>query len=266
MEKWFLTSPGEASPLDLTNDLVRAIETQEGMRISPAFTGDNSARQGHGLAWAQKPFGPSEIHLAMWLHTYGDEGLDRRAWEQLHDQLSRYSSWPYGQLTLTRYYVAGQNAGRWCFCERSQPITPVMLGDYGARIALDLLIPSGFWFDNELSDDSFAATNGPHQLTSWAGGTAPSTGVRLILDGTPAGITVSTAAGWIRVARAIPSGSPVTFDADTGAITAGWSDAIAYSGPTYFEVPPGSSAPIVTVSGGGSGTVRVVGQRAYLNA
>lgn len=265
MEKWLLHSPGETTPLELTSDVGWAVQVKDGLLKAPALVGEDGQRQGHGMQWRQKTFGPSSAVLSMVVWDTDGPVIDPRAWEALHEKIVRHSSWPYGLSRLQRFPDAASSGGRWAYVERSQPIAPATMGDYAASYDVEFNLPDGCWYDNQTSTWTGAATNGTKALTAFAGATFPSTNLTVSIAGpTPAGLTLSTVAGWLRLTTAVASGTTVSLNCQTGTITPGWSKSVRFSGGTFLEIPPQSAAPTLTVSGGGSGgTITITGPRSY---
>lgn len=260
---------------ELTQGVVRDIETRSGMHQTPAPVGTNPLVPNRsGEVWVRKVHGAGTLTLSMWL---GDGTID--VLEFWADVL-RACTHVHRQLVIRRQ-MPSSGEMRECNAELSSSIQPTHLGEGGMRAQLEFKIPSGQWQSvaaySHLTPAG-AALPKTLVLNEFEHSTAPNLALVChipgpIINPRVTDITDGVAGDSFIYSGTVPGGAVLTVSCRDWEVTAtGMTPnpgAITPTGPRFLTIPaarPGVTPRVQLTGTGGGGTTQleVLGHRTYL--
>lgn len=264
-ERWLIDS------WEVTQGLVRDVESRSGLYASAAMVGDNvSVPNRRGQLWRPKVYGPGGFILNGWLG-----GSSRSEWEMYWDDLLRAIAHPERLLTFTRYLANGTI--RVALGEVAASVAPAALGDLGARFGLEVRVPDGVWRSFapvSFSNGSTIVSGAQIAMPVFAGNTAPNDELTYTLTGPAVNPTVAAADGTASFSYAgtVAAGATLIVNSETWSVTGTANPtpaALTWKGYRYMTVPvspPGVSPAIIVTAAGltAASKIDVTGEVLYL--
>lgn len=266
------------------------IETKTGWAHLPSRRGGNAEVAGrHGTLFVpNKKFDNGQLTLSMWvshLHPDGTEPVDKyHQWRKNLDTLMDLFDSSYSLIDVVMHVGPGDDRRFWC--DLNTAVDPEMFGQIFGKFKISLDVPGVFGESlSEITQNlpSGTAAIGTHNLTSFAGGTAPMEDLKLRIVGPITNPTVtcvksghfvqyqgSVAAGEVWYVNAATSatrkGAGLAWNADnSGQNVSGQTVAGGAFLPLLFGLAHGSP-PVIRLDGSGTGTgtyLAVRGLRKY---
>lgn len=259
------------------SSLAYDIMTFDGMDNTPPAVGNNMQfAQTHGQKWVPKYFDQAVKTLSMFVSTKDSGGVDgttidtmRLNYDANLDKLVLLFGRRRKLLNVVRTLSSG--AIRQADCEVVSVIAPNLRGLAAGAITVELLVPSGFWADQNSSTLLTTVPASNVTVTGAATATAPMADLTFAITGpiTNPQVTDVETGSYFNYAGTVPGGTTMTVKNSDMTVTNGNADLITHIGNVnWLTLYPNISAGTV-VSFTGTGTtgatsLAITGKRKFL--